>query len=172
MPKSTKGWPSRASGRENVDGRSVAATSGRSSWPVCSTSTYERKLAQGQIGEPCQDPFASYRDDLEVADLLMAAAPAATRIVAAAYDFFPLIGTRDVYLDVRDCYAARGMPDRVDLVEVTFSHDDNQPMREAADAWLNCWLNPSADAPEVPWTGEPSERLWCTPTGRLLMSLV
>jgi dienelactone hydrolase len=139
--------------------------------PVCSTSTYERMLAQGQIGEPCQNPFASYRDDLDVADLLMSAAPAAIRIIAGTYDFFPLIGARDVYLDVRDCYTALEVPDRVDLVEVPAHHDYNQAMRESAYAWFNRWLKQASDARESPCAPEAPERLWCTLTGQLLTSL-
>lgn len=144
----------------------------RAAVPVCSTSTYERLLADSRIGEPCQDPVASYRDDMDMADLLMCAAPAAVRIVAATYDFFPLIGAREVYLDLKDCYSALDIPERADLTEVPAHHDYNRPMREAMYAWFNRWLgNEGADAAEPPFEPEPPERLWCTKTGQVLTSL-
>ncbi|HVC31961.1 MAG TPA: acetylxylan esterase, partial [Chloroflexota bacterium] len=139
--------------------------------PVCSTSTYERMLAQGQIGEPCQDPVASYRDDLDVADLLMCAAPTPIQIVAATHDSFPLIGAREAYLDLRDCYTALGVPERAQLVEVPAHHDYSRAMREAAYAWFNRWLSHDGDAIEPPYEPEPAERLWCTATGQVLTSL-
>jgi cephalosporin-C deacetylase-like acetyl esterase len=139
--------------------------------PVCSTSTYERLLSEGQIGEPCQDPVASYRDDLDMADLLMSAAPAAIQIIAATGDFFPLIGAREVYLDLQNCYAALGIPERVSLVEIPAHHDYNRPMREAMYAWFNHWFGNGSSPVEAPFQAEPPERLWCTPTGQLLTSI-
>src|SRR5262249_43961677 len=82
---------------------------------VGSTSTLERKPRQGQIGEPCQDPWRAYPDDLDTADLLLAHAPAALRLVGTRWDTFPLAGLREVALDVRDGYAALGIPERTDL---------------------------------------------------------
>lgn len=140
--------------------------------PVCSTTTRERSLSQGSIGELCQDPEASIRDDLDTADLFLCAAPAALRIVVAAYDTFPLVGAQEVYVDVKAGYTALGVADRVDLVEVPSRHDYNRPMREAMYAWFNRWLgNPEADAVEAPYEAQPPERLHCTPTGRLWTSL-
>ncbi len=144
----------------------------RAAVPVCSTSTYERMLAEGRIGEPCQDPAGTYRDDLDMADLLMCAAPAAVRVVAATYDFFPLVGAREVALDLKDCYAALSIPERADLAEVPSHHDYNRPMREAMYAWFNRWLgNEGVDATEAPFEPEPPERLWCTETGQVFTSL-
>lgn len=59
--------------------------------PVCSTSSLERKHRQGQIGEPCQDVWRAHPDDLDTADLLLAHAPAALRI----------IGTRTAWINQR-----------------------------------------------------------------------
>jgi len=139
--------------------------------PVCSTSTHERKLAQGQIGEPCQDVAGTYPNDLDMADLLMCGAPNAVRIIAATHDFFPLIGAREVYLDLQRCYQALGIEERASLIEIAAHHDYNQPMREAMYAWFNRWLgNEGADDAEAPYEPEPAQRLWCTATGQLLTS--
>jgi cephalosporin-C deacetylase-like acetyl esterase len=139
--------------------------------PVCSTATQERMLAQGQIGDPCHNPHRTYPDDLDMADLLMCAAPNAVQVIAATYDFFPLIGAREVYLDLQRCYQALGLDDRTQLVEVPAHHDYNQPMREAAYAWFNRWLGLEADPAEAPWQPEPPERLWATTTGQVLTAL-
>ena len=139
--------------------------------PVCSTSTYERMLAQAQIGEPCQDPIASYPNDLDMADLLMAAAPAAIQIIAATYDSFPLSGTREVFLDLQNCYAARGIAERAALVEIPSHHDYNRPMREAMYAWFSRWLGGDAEPTEDPYVVENPATLSCTPTGQVLTSL-
>jgi cephalosporin-C deacetylase-like acetyl esterase len=138
--------------------------------PVCSTSSYERMLAQGQIGNPCQDPVRSYVDNLDMADLLMAAVPRPLQIIVAQYDVFPLAGAREVYLDVADCYRACGVRERASFVEVPARHDYNQPMRESMYAWFNRWLK---DGPaggtvaEQPFQPEPVSTLWCTTTGQV-----
>ena len=139
--------------------------------PVCSTATQERMLAQGQIGDPCHNPHRAYIDDLDTADLLMCAAPNAVQVIVATYDFFPLIGAREVYLDLQHCYRTLGLEERVKLVEVPAHHDYNQPMREAAYAWFNRWLGLEVDAVEAPWQPEPPERLWSTASGQVLTSL-
>lgn len=139
--------------------------------PVCSTATYERMHSKGQIGDPCQDPIGSYPDDMDMADLLMCRAPLPMQITCTTYDFFPLIGVRDVYADVLDCYTALGVPERANIFEAPAHHDYNQPMREAMYAWFNRWLK---DAPgpvtEAPFTIEAPETLWCTPRGQVLLT--
>jgi len=139
--------------------------------PVCSTSTYERMLAHAQIGEPCQDPVASYPDDLDMADLLMCAAPAAIQIISGAYDSFPLIGAREVFLDLKQCYATRGFADRAALVETPSHHGYDQSMREAMYAWFIRWLADDVDPSEKPFAIEHPAALNCTATGQILTSL-
>lgn len=136
--------------------------------PVCSTSTYERMLAQAQIGEPCQDPIASYPNDLDMADLLMCAAPTAIQIVVATYDYFPLIGAREVYLDLRHCYTARGLADRAALVEIPAHHGYDRAMREAMYAWFHRSLASDGDPTEEPYVAEHPATLNCIPSGQIL----
>ncbi len=139
--------------------------------PVCSTATYERMHSKGQIGDPCQDPVRSYPDDLEMADLLMCRAPLPMQIMSTIYDFFPLIGARDVYADVLDCYTALGVPERANMVETPAHHDYNQPMREAMYAWFNRWLKDEpGPVTEAPFTAEAPETLWCTASGQVLLT--
>ena len=139
--------------------------------PVCSTATYERMHSKGQIGDPCQDPAGSYPNDLEMADLLMSRAPLPMQITSTTYDFFPLIGARDVYAEVLDCYSALGVPERANMVEAPAHHDYNQPMREAMYAWFNRWLKDEPGAvTEAPFTPESPETLWCTTSGQAILS--
>ena len=139
--------------------------------PVCSTATYERMHSKGQIGDPCQDPVRSYPDDLEMADLLMCRAPLPMQIMSTTYDFFPLIGARDVYADVLDCYTALGVVERANMVETPAHHDYNQPMREAMYAWFNRWLKDEpGPVTEAPFTPEKPETLWCTASGQVVLS--
>lgn len=139
--------------------------------PVCSTATYERMHSKGQIGDPCQDPVGSYPNDMEMADLLMCRAPLPMQITCTTYDFFPLIGARDVYADVLDCYTALGVPERANLFEAPAHHDYNKPMREAMYAWFNRWLKDEpGPVTEAPFTPETPETLWCTEAGQVLLS--
>ena len=139
--------------------------------PVCSTATYERMHSTGQIGDPCQDPVRSYPDDLEMADLLMCRAPLPMQIMSTTYDFFPLVGARDVYADVLDCYTALGAPERANMVETPAHHDYNKPMREAMYSWFNRWLkNKPGPATESAFAPEKPETLWCTATGQVTTS--
>ena len=139
--------------------------------PVCSTATYERMHSKGQIGDPCQDPVGSYPDDMDMADLLMSRAPLPMQITCTTYDFFPLIGVRDVYMDVLDCYTALGVPERTNLFEAPAHHDYNQPMREAMYAWFNRWLKDEpGPVTEAPFAIESPETLWCTPSGQTLLT--
>jgi dienelactone hydrolase len=136
--------------------------------PVCSTSTLERKHRQGQIGEPCQDPWRAYPDDLDTADLLLAQAPAALRLIGTRWDTFPLAGLREVALEVQDGYAALGIPEKTDLCVVDAHHDYNREQRERMYAWMNRWLEHDAPVEEAPYAAEDPPRLWCTRTGQLL----
>ncbi|MDE2817319.1 MAG: acetylxylan esterase [Chloroflexota bacterium] len=139
--------------------------------PVCSTATYERMHSKGQIGDPCQDPVGSYPNDMEMADLLMCRAPLPMQITCTTYDFFPLIGVRDVYADVLDCYTALGVPERANLFEAPAHHDYNQPMREAMYAWFNRWLKDEpGPVTEAPFSIESPETLWCTLAGQVLLT--
>ena len=136
--------------------------------PVCSTSTLERMHRQGQIGEPCQDPWRAYPDDLDTADLLLAQAPAALRLIGTRWDTFPLAGLREVALEVQDGYAALGIPEKTDLCVVDAHHDYNREQRERMYAWMNRWLEHDAPVEEAPYAPEDPPRLWCTRTGQLL----
>ena len=139
--------------------------------PVCSTATYERMHSKGQIGDPCQDPVGSYPNDMEMADLLMCRAPLPMQITCTTYDFFPLIGVRDVYMDVLDCYTGLGVAERASLFEAPAHHDYNQPMREAMYAWFNRWLKDEpGPVTEAPFAVETPETLWCTPHGQALLT--
>jgi dienelactone hydrolase len=136
--------------------------------PVCSTSTLERMHRQGQIGEPCQAPWRSYPDGLDTADLLLAHAPAALRIIGTSRDFFPLAGLRDAALQVQDGYAALGYPGRSDLCVVDAGHDYNREQRELMYAWFGRWLGNDAPVAEDPFEPEDPATLWCTASGQLL----
>ncbi len=139
--------------------------------PVCSTATYERMHSKGQIGDPCQDPVGSYPNDMDMADLLMCRGPLPMQITCTTYDFFPLIGVRDVYMDVLDCYTALGVPERANLFEAPAHHDYNQPMREAMYAWFNRWLKDEpGPVTEAPFVTETPETLWCTPAGQVILT--
>ncbi len=139
--------------------------------PVCSTATYERMHSKGQIGDPCQDPVGSYPNDMDMADLLMSRAPLPMQIMSTTYDFFPLIGARDVYADVLDCYTALGVPERANMVEPPAHHDYNQPMRESMYAWFNRWLKDEPEpVTEAPFSPETPETLWCTASGQAILS--
>ena len=140
--------------------------------PVCSTSTLERMHRSGLIGEACQDVPGMYLRDMETADLLLAHAPAALRIIGTRYDFFPLAGLREAALDVQDGYAGLGIPERTDLCLVDAHHEYNQEQRELLYGWLNRWLDHDAPVAEEPFTPEDPSTLWCTPTGQLLTAPV
>lgn len=140
----------------------------RATVPVCSTSSLERMHRNGQVGEPCQNPLRAYPEMLDTADLLTAHAPAAVRIIGTRYDFFPLAGLRDAFLDVQDAYHALGIGDRVDLHVVDAHHDYNREQRELMYGWFNRWLDHDAPVAEEPFEPEPERALWCTPTGQCL----
>ena len=144
----------------------------RAAVPVCAISSYERLLSEERIGEQCQNPAATYRDDLDMADLLMCTAPTAVQIIVTTYDFFPLVGAREVYLDLKNCYSGLGIPLRANLVEEPAHHDYNKTMREAMYAWFDRWLeHDGGDAAEPTYSPERPEDLWCTETGQVLTSL-
>ncbi|MGI8913048.1 MAG: acetylxylan esterase [Chloroflexota bacterium] len=139
--------------------------------PVCSTSSYLRMHAQGQIGETCQAVMRSYPDDLDMADLLMCHAPGALLLMGTRYDAFPLGGLRDTAYDVQRCYEGLGIPDRTALAVVDAHHDYNQQQREVMYAWFNRWLEHDAPVAEEPFEPEAERTLWCTSTGQVLTSL-
>jgi cephalosporin-C deacetylase-like acetyl esterase len=140
--------------------------------PVCSVMPWDRCFADGIMGDPCQDPVRTFPDFLDVGDLLMAIAPGAVRILAARRDHLPPIFPRTVYAELRECYRALGVPERVSLVEFDCRHEYNRPMRESMYAWMIRWLKGGDETPSEPEHATlPARRLWCSPSGQMLAGL-
>ncbi|HEY3082283.1 MAG TPA: alpha/beta hydrolase family protein [Chloroflexota bacterium] len=140
--------------------------------PVCSVMPWDRCFADGVMGDPCQDPVRTFPDFLDVGDLLMAVAPGAVRILAARRDYLPPLFPRTVYAELRECYRALGVPERVSLVEFDCKHEYNRSMRESMYAWMIRWLKGGDETPSEPEHATlPAERLWCSPSGQMLRGL-
>jgi cephalosporin-C deacetylase-like acetyl esterase len=140
--------------------------------PVCSVMPWDRCFADGIMGDPCQDPVRTFTDFLDVGDLLMAIAPGAVRVLAARRDYLPPIFPRTVYAELRECYRALGIPERVSLVEFDCKHEYNRAMRESMYAWMLRWLKGGDEAPSEPEHATlPAERLWCSSSGQMLTEL-
>jgi len=103
---------------------------------------------------------------MEMADLLLAAAPKPVLVLAGRYDFIPYEGTLAAYRELKKAYTALDAADRLELFTYDDGHGLSRPKREAAASWLRRWFC-GDDRPvvEKPYAPMPDTALFVTPTG-------
>lgn len=103
----------------------------------------------------------------DMADLLIAAAPRPTLILAQDNDFFDPRGTQEAFDNVRKIYSLQGQPDAIELFIGHGAHGYSTKHREKAGQFFNRFTgqNTQWDEPERPQRFA-KEEICCTPGGR------
>jgi len=92
-------------------------------------------------------------------------------ILSAIRDFFPILGARASYREVKETFTRLGAADKVSMFEWDDGHGYNPQRRLAGYRWLTRWLKGAEDtSPEAPVELESPEQLQCTPTGQVATS--
>jgi hypothetical protein len=108
---------------------------------------------------------------LDFGDFFIAAAPRAVTMLTGTRDYFPIVGARATYEELKRVFGVMDAAARVGFYEHDSEHGWNQPRREATTRWLMQWLQGKADdGAEDEIRPEPEKLLNVTPTGQVSTS--
>jgi cephalosporin-C deacetylase-like acetyl esterase len=111
-------------------------------------------------------------DGMDQADFVIAFAPKHFLIASAIQDFFPIVGTRQTFGEVKRLYGVMGADEKLSMVEADDKHGFTLPRRLAAYRWMNRWLKGTDRAiDEPPIEIESESDLRCTASGQVTVSL-
>jgi dienelactone hydrolase len=136
--------------------------------PGCFITGFRRQLATRGVEEAEQNIGGQLPIGLDHGDYLLMAGPTPSLVLAATRDFFDITGTRATAAEAKRLFGLLGHAERMEIAERDVEHGFDQPLREAALAWMNRWLKDDPSAPaETPAQLLPRERLQCTPEGNV-----
>ena len=115
-----------------------------------------------------QMPAGLAADGGDMADLLLAAAPRPTLLLAQRNDAFDLRGTRDIYEELRSLYRILGKEKDIRLQVGPGDHGYFKENREAAYAFFIERFGLDADGVEPPLELFRESELFCAPSGRAI----
>lgn len=137
--------------------------------PCTFVSTLEVIMKTGMIQDSEQILFNCVAAGPDHDDFLTAIAPRPMLVGAAAYDFFPIEGTREAVRRAKEIYQLYGQPENLDLVVDDVKHSYSGVLRQACVNWFKVHLR--GEAPDFvtthPDTLEESA-LWATSSGQVL----
>ncbi len=108
---------------------------------VCSyLADRERTLEMLGPADGCAQIPAEGSTQLEMSDLLIAAAPRPVLVLAGRYDFIDYRGTQLAYKDLQQVYTSLGQSQKLSLFTMDDGHGISKPKREAAVSWFRKWL--------------------------------
>ncbi|MGE5648416.1 MAG: alpha/beta hydrolase family protein [Acidobacteriota bacterium] len=140
--------------------------------PSCYMTSWSRMLAT--LGpQDAEQVFPNWlRDGLDYPDFVYAFGAKPFLMLSAVRDFFPIVGARDTFAELKAVYSRLGRGDQAAMVEADDGHGYSAPRRAAAYGWLGRWLKQAPDRePEVEVRPEAEADLYCTPTGQVSTSL-
>jgi cephalosporin-C deacetylase-like acetyl esterase len=133
---------------------------------ICSFfSQRERTLELQGASDGCQHVPYEGRERLELTDFALMAAPNPVLILSGKYDFVDLWGAQQGFIQLKNAYAALGIPERTDMLTVETGHGLGFEKQQRLISWFRQWLVGKADVlvPALPERIDMS-RLYCTTT--------
>lgn len=110
-------------------------------------------------------------DGFDYPDYLYAHGTNPFLILAAIRDFFPILGARASFGEVKEIFCRLGAADKVAMFEWDDGHGYNPQRRLAGYRWLTRWLKGREDtSPEAPVELKSFEELQCTPAGQVAVA--
>ncbi|MDR3340008.1 MAG: acetylxylan esterase [Candidatus Symbiothrix sp.] len=133
---------------------------------ICSYfSLRERTLELQGASDGCQHIPYEGREQLELTDFALMAAPKPVLILSGKYDFVDLWGAQQGFIQLQKAYTALGIPNRVDMLTVETGHGLGEEKRKRLVFWFRQWL---LDKAEMLTNTFPSpldlSKLYCTPS--------
>ncbi len=108
--------------------------------PCSYLATRERTLELSGAADGCAQISNEGKQQLEMSDLLIAAAPNPVLILAGRYDFIDYPGTEEAYKELRLVYNSLGQSQKLSLYTVDDGHGISRPKRERAVTWFRKWM--------------------------------
>jgi hypothetical protein len=139
---------------------------------ICSFfSQRERTFELQGASDGCQHIPYEGREQLELADFALMAAPKPVLILSGKYDFVDLWGAQQGFAQLKKAYTVLGIPERAEMLTVETGHGLGAEKRERLVAWFRQWLDchPALDAGSSANKGIAGQdrndnALYCTPT--------
>jgi cephalosporin-C deacetylase-like acetyl esterase len=133
---------------------------------ICSFfSQRERTLELQGASDGCQHIPYEGREELELADFALMAAPAPVLILSGKYDFVDLWGAQQGFAQMKKAYTTLGIPERVDMLTVETGHGLGAEKRERLISWFRQWLGGTVFKDIKPLNPITDlNQLYCTPT--------
>ncbi len=120
--------------------------------------------------DPEQDIFGFVSEGIDHAGLLALRAPRPTLLGTARFDFFPIEGARESFVEAKHLYEAAGVPERIDRVEAVEKHGLTLPLRKAIYAWFERFLagrKVEGEVEELAVEPRPAKQLLVCPKGQV-----
>ena len=140
--------------------------------PSCYINSWNRMLS-GLGPQDSEQVFPGWlKNGLDYPDFVYAFGPKPFAILSAIRDFFPILGARETFAEVKTTYSRLGLADRIEMVEADDGHGYSAPRRAAAYEWFGRWLKESPDREsETAIKPETAQDLQCTATGQVSTSV-
>lgn len=136
--------------------------------PACYITTFQRNFANELPVDAEQVPPGIWADGADMADLLIARAPAPALILAVENDFFDARGAFESHTDLQRIHGLLGTPERAGLVIAPGDHALGPVLREATCQFFDThFLGTTGKTPMPqcdPWS---VDELIVTPTGQV-----
>ena len=140
----------------------------------CYITTLPRRMANRIEADPDSDPeqdiFGFVSAGIDHAGLLALRAPKPTLLGTARFDFFPIEGARESYLEAKRLYEVAGLGERIERVEAPERHGLSLPLRTAVYGWFDRWLATESGrvpAEEIPVKPRLARELLVTADGQV-----
>lgn len=110
----------------------------------CYITALPRRMANRIEADPDADPeqdiagFVS--DGIDHAGLLALRVPRPTLLASAQFDFFPIEGARESFMEAKRLYKMAGVADRVEMAEAAEKHGLSRPLRKSIYSFFERWL--------------------------------
>jgi dienelactone hydrolase len=108
---------------------------------ICSYfSMRERTLELQGASDGCQHIPYEGREQLELSDFVLMAAPKPVLILAGKYDFVDLWGAQQGFAQLKKAYHTLGIPEKAEMLTVETGHGLGAEKREKLLSWFRRWL--------------------------------
>lgn len=135
-------------------------------------SQRERVLELQGPSDGCQHIPYEGKEQIEIPDFVLMAAPTPTLILSGYYDFVDLWGAQHGYKELEQAYTLLGAKDKVDMLTVQSGHGLNREKMMKLATWFKLWLCNDKSPICLPhYYSIPDESLLCTNTGEVNTSI-
>jgi len=134
-------------------------------------TSFQRLIESRGLQDAEQNFPGGIAHGIDMADLLLARAPAPTLVLATTRDIFNIEGTREVYDEILPAFSALGAAEHLVMVEDDAGHTSTLKNREALYAFFQEYLDLPGDPGDLEVEEWPADELQVTESGQLATSL-